>query len=50
MAFASLAGVRPGLAERLALVLEGGYDVESLPRLVGACLEGLSGEAHSGAM
>jgi acetoin utilization deacetylase AcuC-like enzyme len=30
-----------GLAERLALVLEGGYDVESLPRLVGASLEGL---------
>ena len=38
-----------GLAERYALVLEGGYDVESLPRLVGACLEGL-GEARSGAM
>ena len=31
-----------GLAERLALVLEGGYDVESLPLLVGASLEGLS--------
>jgi acetoin utilization deacetylase AcuC-like enzyme len=38
-----------GLAERFALVLEGGYDVESLPRLVGACLEGL-GQAHSGAV
>jgi acetoin utilization deacetylase AcuC-like enzyme len=37
------------LAERYALVLEGGYDVESLPRLVGACLEGL-GQANSGAM
>jgi acetoin utilization deacetylase AcuC-like enzyme len=37
------------LAERFALVLEGGYDVESLPRLVGACLEGL-GEAHVDAM
>jgi acetoin utilization deacetylase AcuC-like enzyme len=32
-----------GLAERLALVLEGGYDVEALPHLVGASLEGLSG-------
>jgi acetoin utilization deacetylase AcuC-like enzyme len=32
-----------GLAERLALVLEGGYNVESLPLLVGASLEGLSG-------
>jgi acetoin utilization deacetylase AcuC-like enzyme len=32
-----------GLAGRLALVLEGGYDVESLPLLVGASLEGLSG-------
>lgn len=31
-----------GLAERLALVLEGGYDVESLPLLIGASLEGLS--------
>jgi acetoin utilization deacetylase AcuC-like enzyme len=31
------------LAERLALVLEGGYDVESLPHLVGASLDGLSG-------
>jgi acetoin utilization deacetylase AcuC-like enzyme len=31
-----------GLAESLALVLEGGYDVESLPLLVGASLEGLS--------
>jgi acetoin utilization deacetylase AcuC-like enzyme len=32
-----------GLAERLALVLEGGYDVESLPLHVGASLEGLGG-------
>jgi acetoin utilization deacetylase AcuC-like enzyme len=32
-----------GLAERVALVLEGGYDVESLPLLVGASVEGLSG-------
>ena len=31
-----------GLARRLALVLEGGYDVESLALLVGASLEGLS--------
>jgi acetoin utilization deacetylase AcuC-like enzyme len=31
-----------GLAERLALVLEGGYNVESLPLLLGASLEGLS--------
>lgn len=31
------------LTERLALVLEGGYDVEALPHLVGASLEGLSG-------
>ena len=45
----SLARRSAGLAERFALVLEGGYDVKLLPRLVGACLEGL-GEAHSGAM
>ena len=31
------------LAARLALVLEGGYDVGSLPLLVGASLDGLSG-------
>jgi acetoin utilization deacetylase AcuC-like enzyme len=31
-----------GLAERLALVLEGGYDVDSLPLFVDASLEGLS--------
>lgn len=41
--FRELARRASGLAERLALVLEGGYDVESLPTLVGASLEGLRG-------
>ena len=39
-----------GLAERVALVLEGGYDVDSLPALVGASLDGLRGPASSDAM
>ena len=39
-----------GLAERVALVLEGGYDVEALPALVGASLEGLDDLASSDAM
>jgi len=47
--FRELARRASGLAERLALVLEGGYDVESLPRFVGAALEGLCGPASSGA-
>ncbi|MGI8605870.1 MAG: histone deacetylase family protein [Gaiellaceae bacterium] len=37
-----------GLAERLALILEGGYDVEALPLLIRASLEGLRGPALSG--
>jgi len=40
-AFRVLAERTSGLAERRALVLEGGYDVDALPRLVGATLAGL---------
>ena len=40
-AFRTLAERTRGLAERRALVLEGGYDVDALPRLVSATLAGL---------
>jgi acetoin utilization deacetylase AcuC-like enzyme len=39
--FRDLATRAAGLCDRLALVLEGGYDVASLPRLVDATLAGL---------
>ena len=39
--FRALAGRTRGLAARRALVLEGGYDVAALPRLVAATLDGL---------
>ncbi len=39
--FRELARRARGLCERLALVLEGGYDVDALPGLVQATLEGL---------
>jgi acetoin utilization deacetylase AcuC-like enzyme len=41
--FRELARRANGLCDRIALVLEGGYDVEALPRYVGATLDGLSG-------
>ncbi|MDQ3866833.1 MAG: histone deacetylase [Actinomycetota bacterium] len=40
--FRSLAERAGGLCERVALVLEGGYDVDALPQLVAATLAGLS--------
>ena len=40
--FRALAGSTRGLSERVALVLEGGYDVDALPDLVTATLAGLS--------
>ncbi len=40
--FRSLAQRAGGLCERVALVLEGGYDVDALPQLVAATLAGLS--------
>ncbi|MDQ3993757.1 MAG: histone deacetylase, partial [Actinomycetota bacterium] len=39
--FAELARRAAGLCDRIALVLEGGYDVATLPRLVGATLSAL---------
>jgi acetoin utilization deacetylase AcuC-like enzyme len=33
------------LAPRVAAVLEGGYNIETLPRLVAAALEGFSSES-----
>ena len=39
--FRELARRARGLCERVALVLEGGYDLEALPRLVSATLAGL---------
>ena len=39
--FAELARALHGLCDRLALVLEGGYDVDALPRLVRATLSAL---------
>ncbi len=41
--FRELAVRAGGLCDRLALVLEGGYDPQTLPGLVGATLDGLSG-------
>ncbi len=41
--FRELARRASGFCERLALVLEGGYDVDALPGLVRATLEGLVG-------
>jgi acetoin utilization deacetylase AcuC-like enzyme len=40
--FRELARRRRGLAPRVAAVLEGGYNVEALPRLVSAALDGFS--------
>ena len=40
--FRELARRASGLCDRLALVLEGGYNVESLPGLVEATLEGIA--------
>jgi acetoin utilization deacetylase AcuC-like enzyme len=39
--FRALAERTSGICDRLALVLEGGYDPETLPGLVGATLDGL---------
>ncbi|MDP8911793.1 MAG: histone deacetylase, partial [Actinomycetota bacterium] len=41
--FRELARLCTGLAPRLAAVLEGGYNLETLPALVGAALEGFDG-------
>ncbi len=41
--FRELAGRANGLCDRIALVLEGGYDPQTLPGLVQATLDGLSG-------
>jgi acetoin utilization deacetylase AcuC-like enzyme len=40
--FRELARRCAGLAPRVAAVLEGGYNLETLPRLVGAALAGFS--------
>ena len=41
--FGELARRAAGLAPRVAAVLEGGYNVATLPALVRAALEGLTG-------
>ncbi len=41
--FRELARRAGGLCDRIALVLEGGYDPQTLPRLVQATLDGLNG-------
>ncbi len=40
--FRALAARARGLCDRIALVLEGGYDPQTLPRLVQATLDGLN--------
>jgi acetoin utilization deacetylase AcuC-like enzyme len=41
--FREMARRARGLAPRLAAVLEGGYELETLPRLVRAAIEGFDG-------